>query len=104
MRCHKPLKWVTFRLSQSAVGILLNYMIFSSPILITLLILAFIISIPSFIMETLTLKIRTGLNHITEKVMKNIFKIAIKIISNEGCLEKLSYETDLLHKKTMKAA
>ena len=100
---------------KKAVDILRNYMIFSSPTLIISLILAIIIFIPSFIMETLTLKIRTGLKHISEKVMKNTPKIAIKFISTvfmiklgtedstEDFLEKLSYETDL-PKKTMEAA
>lgn len=88
---------------KKAIDILFEYMIFSSPTVVILLTLAVIISIPSFIMKTVTLKIRTALKHINGEIMKNASKIAVKIISNEGCLEKLSYETDL-HKETMKAA
>lgn len=88
---------------KKAVDILLEYMVFSSPIVIILLSFAIIISIPSFIMKTVTLKIKTGLKHIHEEILENISKIAIKFISTEDCLEKLSYETDL-HKEMMKVA
>lgn len=74
-----------------AINILIEYMIFSSPILITMLIITAIISLPIFIIKSISLKVKTELSYIGE-VISNVSRIIVKLISTRDSLEELSYK------------